>query len=128
MQWLTQLVCSDCAIRCALRPAPVEFIEHGIDGTILQGLLPRLLGQLQRVQLLRLKLQLLPLRLLEHLRRNHEQVLNIHGGHETTQHFLTAALLRGEEDNARTPSARIALGRTVDIGSGVFDLWSSNLG
>jgi DNA-directed RNA polymerase I subunit RPA1 len=43
---------------------------------------------------------------------------------ETTQHFLTAALLRGEEDNGTSPSARIALGRTVDVGSGVFDLWS----
>ena len=43
---------------------------------------------------------------------------------ETTMHFLTAALLRGEEDNGNSPSARIALGRTVDIGSGVFDCWS----
>ena len=43
---------------------------------------------------------------------------------ETTGAFLNSALLRGEAEDCTSPSARIALGRTVDAGTGAFDLWA----
>jgi len=42
---------------------------------------------------------------------------------ETVGTFLNSALLRGETEDCTSPSARIALGRPVDAGTGAFDLW-----
>ena len=42
---------------------------------------------------------------------------------ETVGAFLNSALLRGETEDCTSPSARIALGRPVDAGTGAFDLW-----
>lgn len=42
---------------------------------------------------------------------------------ETTTAFLTQALLKGEADRMTSASARIALGRVVESGTGAFDLW-----
>jgi len=43
---------------------------------------------------------------------------------ETTTAFMTKALLSGEADAMVTPAARIALGRIVDSGTGVLDVWA----
>ena len=42
---------------------------------------------------------------------------------ETTTQFLTQALLKGESERMTSASARIALGRVVESGTGAFDLW-----
>lgn len=41
---------------------------------------------------------------------------------ETATHFLTDATLQGQTDHLESPSARIVVGRVVDVGTGVFDL------
>jgi DNA-directed RNA polymerase I subunit RPA1 len=42
---------------------------------------------------------------------------------ETTTQFLVDALLTGAKEDMVSPSARIALGRLVDAGTGSFDVW-----
>ena len=41
---------------------------------------------------------------------------------ETAAAFLVDATMRGQEDTLESPSARIVLGRTVDMGTGTFGL------
>jgi DNA-directed RNA polymerase I subunit RPA1 len=41
---------------------------------------------------------------------------------ETAAQFLTQATLAHATDNLRTPSARLCVGRVVELGTGVMDL------
>ena len=41
---------------------------------------------------------------------------------ETAAHFLTDATLRASEDDLRTPSARLCVGRVVELGTGALGL------
>jgi DNA-directed RNA polymerase I subunit RPA1 len=41
---------------------------------------------------------------------------------QTATHFLTDATLQGQTDHLESPSARIVVGRVVDVGTGAFDL------
>jgi DNA-directed RNA polymerase I subunit RPA1 len=43
---------------------------------------------------------------------------------ETCAAFLVDALMTGARDNLRSPSARLVMGRVVDSGTGVCDLWA----
>lgn len=42
--------------------------------------------------------------------------------YETATAFLTDATIRGETDEFKSPSSRIVVGRTVDLGTGAFSL------
>jgi len=42
--------------------------------------------------------------------------------YETATAFLTDATIRGETDELKSPSSRIVVGRTVDLGTGAFSL------
>lgn len=41
---------------------------------------------------------------------------------ETATHFLTDATLQGQTDHLESPSARIVVGRVVEVGTGAFDI------
>ncbi len=41
---------------------------------------------------------------------------------ETATHFLTKATMSSAADDLRTPSARLCVGRVVELGTGVMDI------
>ena len=41
---------------------------------------------------------------------------------ETAAHFLTDATLKGAADDLRSPSARLCVGRVVELGTGAVEL------
>lgn len=48
---------------------------------------------------------------------------------ETAMQFLTDATLQGQKDRLESPSARIVMGRIVELGTGCFDLYQNlNIG